>query len=256
MTSAKAAHARRPGVQPQVVQRVIYGNMNLLLTAVLGAPPAFGALDPELTALFHDAEQQLPHTDVFATPGLGRVAEADFNPAPPPAYRLDYEPAYPDQNYLVASIVHELLHVSTERNYQRGGLGGGGGLDWLNMNMPTGLAGAAVGAEMATQRATLTANLNDAVAVVTNDATLGAPLRAHVLNRLNNYALAMPSAHYDTVLADIFAYMQLNGVNNGTAFNYIKRLVRESTDRRLYRPWWGVKRARRIQTAAPWFWQW
>lgn len=254
--SAKNAQAVRPILQPPVVQRIVYPNMNNLLTAVLGGAPAFGALDPHLTALFHDAEQQLPQTDVIANPALGRVAEAGMNPAPPPPFVLEYDPNEPDQNFLVASVLHELIHVSTERNYARGGLGGGPGLDFLNMNLPTGLVGGAIGVEMGNQDATLTANLQDAVTVTQNDNTLTVPMRNHILNRLNNYALVMPGVHYDTVLADIFAYMELGGVHNGATFNYIRRLVRESSDRRLNRPWWGVKRARRVQTAAPWAWQW
>lgn len=235
--------------------------MNALLTAVVGAPavPAIAGLDPHLRALFDDAENQLPFTDVVANGALGRVAEAGVNPAPPPAYLLEYDPAWPDQQYLISSVLHELLHVSTDRSYDRGGLGGGPGLDFLNLNLPTGLVGApAIGAEMAAQEAILTQNLNDAVAVATADGTLAVAMQNHILNRLNNYALIQPGVHYDTVLADIMAYMELNGVTAGTTYDFIRRLVRESTDRRLNRPWWGVRRPRRVDRNAPWyaFWAW
>ncbi len=215
-------------------------------------------MDQELQRLFADAANQLPHTDVVANPMLGRVAEADFNPNPPPNYVLEYDPNWVDQNYLISSILHELLHVSVDRNYNRGGLGGGMGLDFKNMNFPTGLVGPAIGAEMNAQDAILLQNLNDAVTVATNDGTLGMAMRNHILNRLNNYAIVAPGVHYDTVLADIMAYMELNGVTAGSTYSFIRRLVRESTDRRLVRPWYGVKRSRRVDRNASKyaFWAW
>jgi hypothetical protein len=234
--------------------------MNALLTAAVGAPavPNIAGMDQDLQDLFEDAENQLPFTDVVANGASPRAAEASINLNPPPPYELEYNPGWPDQEYLISSLLHELLHVSVDRNYDRGGLGGGPGLDFKNMNFPAGLAGAAIGAEMNAQDAVLRQNLNDAVTVTTNDATLGGGMQAHILNRLNNYALAQPGVHYDTVLADIMAYMELNGVTAGTAYDFIRRLVRESTDRRLNRPWWGVRRVRRVNRNAGKyaFWAW
>jgi hypothetical protein len=229
--------------------------MNALLTAVVGGPviPAIAGMDADLRALFADGANQLPVTDVVANNALGRVAEAGINPNPPPAYLLEYDPTWPDQQFLIASVLHELLHVSVDRNYERGGLGGGAGLDFANINFPAGLAGAAIGAEMTAQDAVLTDNLNDAVAVATADTTLAGPMQIHILNRLNNYALVQPGVHYDTVLADIMAYMELNGVTAGATYNFIRRLVRESTDRRLNAPLWGIKRARRVDRNASWY---
>lgn len=242
-----------------VVQRVIYANVEALLAAVwpggAGPVPDVTTFSVDLQALFADAASQLPLTDVLHTPGLGRIAEAGINPAAPPPYLCEYDPAMGTPEFLVASILHELLHVSTQENYRKNGIVS----DFLNMNLPPGLAiPAGVANEINAQMQILDNNLIDAVAVVTADGALPALVQAHVLNRLNNYARPMPSVHYDTVLADILAFMELHGVNSGPAFTFITRLVRESTDRRLVNPWWGTKTARRVDRNTPaWhFWKW
>lgn len=268
--------AANRNTQRGVIQRVVYPNMNAALGAVLAAHPlappvpGMGGFDATLRALFTDAENQLPLTDFILNGGVGNAAAADgnpaFNPLLPrgpgnPPFRLQYRPthasAVADPNYLISAILHELIHVSTEENYG----GAPHGYHWLNVQLPPGLATpAAVGAEVAAQENRLVQNLNDAIAVAAGDATLaGFPgLQAHIINRLTNYSLLNPDVHYDTVLADLMAYMQLNGATNGPTFKFIRRMVKESTDRRLNAPWWGTKRTRRVDRNAWWFqfWKW
>jgi hypothetical protein len=241
-----------------VVQRVIYASIPALLAAVWPGPgpvPNVTTFSDSLQKLFTDAEGQLHITDVIAAPGVGRIAEAGFNPAPPPNYILNYDPVLGagNPNFLIASMLHELLHVSTQENYRKNGVP----YDFLNMNLPPGLAiPAAVGNEVNAQLQILDQNLQDAVTVTNADPLLTPTpaIRAHVVNRLTNYARAMPDVHYDTVLADILAYLELNGINNGQTFDFITRMVNESTNRRLVNPWWGTKTARRVDRNKK-FWQ-
>ncbi len=247
-----------------VVQRVIHPDIDTALAAVLGqAGPDITQFDPSLQSLFNEAESMLPETDFIAAPGQGRSAEASKNPAPPPNYLLEYDPTWPDQNYLVASILHELIHAATDVNYRKGGLAQGpaGEIpEFVNLNFPGGLGGnqPAINAEMRTQRLVLEANLRDAVYVATHDTVMSHNLQQHVLNRLNNYALPQPLVHYDTVLTDILAYLELENEKNNETFRFIKRLIDESTNRRVVDPYFGIKRARRVdrKTYSITFWKW
>jgi hypothetical protein len=255
-TLQRAAAAPTRGV----AQRVMYGNMNAMLAAVAGgAAPVLANFDPELQRLFTEAEGELPDTDVVAVPGLGRVAEIGAHPmagAGGPMYQLNYNPGAPDQQFLIASMLHELVHASTDRHYRK--TVPGVPTPFWNLNLPAGTTAATVGGELNAQIATLDQNLAAADAIAGADHTLGVPMRTHVRDRLQNYAMIDPDVHYDTVLADIMAYMELNGVNAGPTFDYVRRLVRESTDRRVVDPWWGTKRAREVDPNAGWyeFWKW
>lgn len=247
-----------------VVQRVIHPDIDTALAAVLGqAGPDITQFDPSLRTLFAEAAEFLPFTDFIADPQLGRAAEASKNPNAPPDYLLEYNPNWNDREYLVSSILHELIHASTDHYYNKGGLAQGpnGEIpEFVNVNFPDGLGGnqQAINAEMRTQRLVLEANLRDAVYVATNDNAVGNQLKLHILDRLNNYALAQPMVHYDTVLADIMAYMQLHNATATATFRFIKRMVDESTDRRTVNPAWGTQRARRVdrKTWSITFWKW
>ena len=242
----------------RVIQRVIYPDMNALFAAAApGVAPVIANLSPTLQALIADAENQLPHTDVVAVPGLGRVAEAAPNPAPPPVYLLNYDPATANQRFLLSSLVHELIHLSSAENYDRGGpvpaglLGG-----WAaNLNLPA----AETEASFWAQVGTLSANLNDLYDIVTNDNTLAAPVRAHIRNERIPYGDTLVWFEYDTVLSDILTYLELNNAPaNSPTLSFVRRLVNEARDRRLNRPMWGVREARRVESGAAWykFWKW
>ncbi|MFH8253243.1 hypothetical protein ACH3VR_22950 [Microbacterium sp. B2969] len=243
--------------RPVPVQRVIYPTVNALLSVAAGGglPFQINTLSSELRALWSEAESVLPLTDVRITAGLGRVAQAGVNNNPPPTYVLDYDPHHqPDQNFLYSSILHELVHVSTDMRYRKNGVI----YPFLNLNLPPGLGAAAVGPELVAQQQVLDQNIQDAIAVVNADGALPAALHAHVLDRLQNYAGPMPDVHYDTVLADVLSYMELNNVNTGPTFRFVSRMLRECRDRRSVEPWWGTKRARRVERgAASWqVWKW
>lgn len=249
---------------PSPVQRVIHPDMDTALATVLGqAGPDITQFDPSLQTLFTEAEGLLPQTDFIPDPHLARAAEASKNPNAPPNYLLEYNPNWNDQDYLVSSILHEMIHVTTDVYYDKGGLAQGpnGEIpEFVNVNFPNGLGGnqVAINAEMRSQRLVLEANLRDAIYVATNDGGIGQNLKAHILDRLNNYALAQPMVHYDTVLADIMTYMQLQNATATDTFRFIKRLINESTDRRTYYPRWGTQRARRVdrKTWSLTFWKW
>lgn len=264
--NAAAQRKQKGGISyaSPVVQRVIYPDMNTALAAVLGqAGPDITQFDSSLQTLFNEAAEFLPHTDFIADGQLQRAAEASKNPNAPPDYLLEYNPNWNDREYLVSSILHELIHASTDQYYDKGGLAQGpnGEIpEFVNVNFPDGLGGnqPAINAEMRTQRLVLEANLRDAVYVATNDNGVGNQLKLHILDRLNNYALAQPMVHYDTVLADIMAYMQLHNATATDTFRFIKRMVDESTNRRTHYPAWGIRRARRVdrKTWSLTFWKW
>lgn len=255
MTEHHPPRSKRKQAKPRI-QRIVHPSMNALLTAVSGVapPPNVAGFDVSVLALLADAENQLPMTDVVPNQNLGRVAQAGLNPNAPPAYLLEYDPNHADLNFLISSVVHELIHVSTDLNYRKNGLA----YQFLNLNMPPGLGPAQIGPELIAQQAILDQNLQDADAVILADNTLLGPLQAHLSDRINNYARAMPGVHYDTVLADMILYLQLNNIQGGPAFKFLRRLVRESNDRRLRDPWWGTKRARRVDPNASWWqiWSW
>lgn len=268
-TTSPAAFQRKKkgGVSyapPSPVQRVIHPDMDTALATVLGqAGPDITQFDSSLQTLFAEAEELLPDTDFIADNNLARAAEASKNPNAPPPYLLEYNPNWQDRDYLVSSILHEMIHATTDVYYDKGGLAQGpnGEIpEFVNVNFPNGLGGnqQAINAEMRVQRLVLEANLRDAVYVATNDGGIGQNLKAHILDRLNNYALAQPMVHYDTVLADIMTYMQLQNATGTDTFRFIKRLVNESTDRRTYYPRWGTQRARRVdrKTWSLTFWKW
>jgi hypothetical protein len=243
----------------RLVQRVVYTSIDAALTGILGGPLP-GGLDPSLRALVAEADALLAGgiVDFQAAPGSTRPAAIGRAPAaaaPPVQWVMTYNAAWPGQNYLIATFLHEVLHATMGQHYTGPAVSGN---PYLNMQLPAGLAGAALGTEITNQMLVLDANLEDAEHVVGNDATLAGPVRAHILERLR-YGRGMPDVHYDTVLADILAYMQLLGLPRTSAgFLFVRRLVRESTDRRRVAPWTGIKRARRVRRNAPWyaFWEW
>jgi hypothetical protein len=243
----------------RLVQRVVHTSIDAALTAILGGPLP-GGLDPALRALVREADALLAGgiVDFQAAPGLTRpaaIAPAGTAAAPPVQWVVTYNAAWPDQDYLIATFLHEVLHATMGRHYTGPAVSGN---PYLNMQLPAGLAGTALGTEITNQMLVLDANLADAEHVVGNDTTLAGPVQAHILERLR-YGRAMPDVHYETVLADVLAYMQLLGLPTTSAsFLFIRRLVRESTDRRRVAPWTGIKRARRVRRDAPWyaFWEW
>jgi len=261
-----AANALRAGLtagHARVIQRIIYGDIDELLTAVVhannaatgahGAVPDVTDFDPHLQQLFTETEALLPMVDVTSDPTLGRVAEASQNdPTAAHPYDLVYQPNTADQEFLIASVLHELMHVASEEYYDKGGHGTPYG---YNMNIPR---GGNPRRNIAAQTAMLDRNLADAEGVANGERNaLGANLQAHVLRRLA-YAREMPSVHYESVLADIMAYMELQVATNSNTYRFIRRLIAESTDRRTRTPWWGVIEARRVRSNASWyqFWEW
>ncbi len=242
-----------------VVQRVIYHNMNALFQAAVGAhnAPNIGQFDASLRSLIADAERQLPVVDVQAVPNLNRTAEAEPNPAPPPPYRLRYDPNEPNREWLLSSILHELTHVSAARNYdRRGALPNQLAGTWAtNLNLP------ALSAEqdLQIQIAVLRQNLDDLDEIARTDTTLPNQVRDHIRDQRYPYASVLAWFEYDSVLSDIMMYMQLNNVpTNSPTFKFVRRLVKEAQDRRLKRPLWSIKRARRVDRNAWWFqfWKW
>jgi hypothetical protein len=242
-------------IQRRTIRRVIYPTVNALLTAALGgAPPNF--IDPEVQALFADAENQLPLTDVISVPGLNRVAEATPTPGLAHPYRLQYNPNEPNEEWLISSILHELIHVSSAENYD---LGGAAGLSpWTNLNLPPGLAGAGLNNEVDAQEDVLNDNLQDLDDTIANDNTLGPPMQHFLQERVAYAAVSPARIHYDTVIADMITYMELMGYGAGPTFAFLRRLSREANDRRLVAPWWGTKRTRRVDANAGRFavWKW
>jgi hypothetical protein len=249
--------SRAPAPDGGTIQRVVYPTMDALLTAALGGPaPDLTGFAPELLAFFQDAEDQLPDVDVVANPGLGRVAEITTVTGAAQPYRLEYDPNEPDQENLVASILHELIHASTHQNYDRGGAVGLPA--WLNLNLPPGLVGPAVGAEVDAQEQVLAQNLLDLDHIVARDNTLSGHMRGFLAERVQYAYVSPPQIHYDTVIADMLAYLELNGYHSGPTYDFLRRLAAEANDRRLVDPYWGVKRARRVERNARWYqgWKW
>lgn len=243
--------------QPRTIRRVIYGSIDALLTAALAPDPVpdLAALDTELLRFLGDAEDQLPYTDVISDPALHRVAEATPTPALAYPYRLEYNPTTPKKKWLVASILHELVHVAGARRYRKAGAV----VDpWTNLNLPPDaggapLAGPALTAEIEAQEDVLVKNIFDLDHVIANDTTLTGRLR-HFLQERAQYAFSsQPRVHYDTVIADMMAYMQLKGFDDGPTFRFLRRLAAEANDRRLVAPYWGTKRARRVDRNARWY---
>lgn len=253
VAAPRVARAPRRG---SVVQRVVYPDVDTLLTAALGGPgPDVTAFDPSLADLFAEAGEQLPLTDVVANANLPRAAVAVPTPLAAQPYRLEYNPGTADQNWLVSSMLHELIHVATATTYRFGGAAVPN--PWLNLNLPPGLAGGALNTEIETQQDVLEENLDDLEHVLAGDNTLTVGMQNHLDERID-YSRAASFVHYDTVLADMMAYMELNNATGGPTFAFLRRMVRESTDRRRVDPWWGTKRARRVERNAAFyeFWKW
>ncbi len=271
---AQAARAPLQRVSAEgVVQRVIYDDVQTLLSDALGGPlnvPELGEGDSALRALWDEAEQQLPVTDVVADGELDRTARARPTPDADHPYLLEYNPNAEDANWLVSSILHELIHVSTAENYEQ--REGRQLTPWLNLNLPPGLdqqdqdeeedveqqrlVPRAVGEEVQNQQDVLEQNLDDLEHVVQHDQNLSDP--NWLIERINYARGSGSHLHYDTVLADVLSYLNLRGDTNNDSYRFVQRMTREAADRRLVAPWWGTKQTRRVERDARWyeFWKW
>lgn len=275
---AALEQARAPRGAPQaraadgVVQRLIYDDVETLLSDALGGRqnvPALGQGDRDLRALWDDAEAQLPLTDVVAVEGLDRTARARPTPDGLHPYLLEYDPDADDADWLTSSILHELIHVSTAENYDQ--REGRRLTPWLNLNLPLGLVQddqededvenqplvpRAVGQEVEAQQDVLEQNLDDLEQVVRGDGDLADP--NWVLERIEYARGSGSHLHYDTILADVQSYLNLRGDTGNATYEFVRRMTREATDRRLVAPWWGTKRTRRVERDARWyeFWKW
>jgi hypothetical protein len=247
--------AQAPASGGGTLQRVVYNDLDTLLTAALpGAVPDLTDVSLEVLQFLADAESQVPLVDVVANANLPRAAEITATPGAAQPYQLEYDPNWPDAEYLLASIIHELLHAAVEQQYRWNGAAGVP--EWTNLNLPPGLAGAALRSELSAQTGVLGDNIDDLDEVLKGDRTLPQGLKAHVRKRVQ-YA-GEPGWHYDTVIADMLVYMELLGYRAGPTYKYLRRLAAEANDRRRVAPYWGVKRARPVDPSAHWyeFWKW
>ena len=251
-----------------VIQRVVYPNVNALLAAVVnannlaankvGVAPTVDDFDPAVSILFEEAEAYLSDVDVQIDNNMARPAAATQATVGLHPYILKYKATYPRQKYLLASILHELMHVTVEENYDKAGLPA---TFSINFNLPHGMGvGNNLNAHLDAQEDIIDENLADAKAVVNADNSLSGNMQAHIIERLD-YAEGQKDVHYDTVLGDILAYMNLKGATDSPTFRFMRRLSEEARDRRTRQPLFGIPRetqVRRVRKDAYWFqfWEW
>jgi hypothetical protein len=248
-----------------VIQRAFYQDIDALLNAVVtanntatgnnGVTPNMDDFSASVWILFDEAEPYLSDVNVQIDNNISRPAQATQTPLG--TYVLKYKDIYPDQEYLIASILHELMHVTVEEHYDKAGLPA---TFSINYNLPHGMnVGNQLDQFLDDQEDILDENLNDAEAVVKQDTSLTTPMKTHVLGRLN-YAIGQKDVHYDTVLGDILVYMELKGASSSPTFRFIRRLSEEARDRRTRQPLFGIPRefVRRVKKDAYWFqfWEW
>jgi hypothetical protein len=251
--SARLSRAPAPG--GTIVQRTVYTDLDSLLAATLGGPvPDLTGGSLEVLQFLADAESLVGLVDVVPKVNLQRAAEIKDTPGAAQPYRLKYNPNWQDRDYLLASIIHELLHAAVERQYRWNGAPNVP--EWTNLNLPPGLGPTTVLPELAAQTKVLGDNIDALDKVLEADKTLPRKLKAHLGKRVA-YA-GEPGWHYDTVIADMLVYMELLGYRAGPTYEYLRRLAAEANDRRRVAPYWGVKRARPVDPSARryQFWKW
>ena len=160
----------------------------------------------------------------------GYVAEAHFQVEGPsitydPAYTAD-SPDTDDMPFRTACLLHELMHVSVDRQYTHPP--GPEGAYWRSYNLHYGV-GAVYG--FVAQTNTIMANLERIRTKATSEGALSQAVRRHIGRRLD-YAVVTPHVHYDTVLLDLLVYLRLKGLAGSQTYRYISGLSQEARDRR------------------------
>ncbi|MFD0307471.1 hypothetical protein [Streptomyces sp. NPDC127119] len=186
--------------------------------------PHFAELLDECAALIDEI--------TFTKKNDGFVAQATMGTHP----LVTYDPAYSsgeattdDVPFRTASILHEIMHVSVDKLYDKP-TDPSEKTYWQSVNFHYATT---AGSSFAEQSQTVTENLQKVMARATADSKVDTTLRSHIERRYI-YGCAGPHVHYDTVLLDLLVYLRLKGHSKkNVLFAYLTKLSQEARNRRM-----------------------
>ncbi|MBQ0847361.1 hypothetical protein ACFU96_31365 [Streptomyces sp. NPDC057620] len=186
--------------------------------------PHFAELLDECAALIDEI--------TFTKKNDGHVAQATMGAHP----LVTYDPAYSsgeattdDVPFRTASILHEIMHVSVDKLYDKP-TDPSEKIYWQSVNFHYATT---AGSSFAEQSQTVTENLQKVMARATADSKVDTTLRSHIERRYI-YGCAGPHVHYDTVLLDLLVYLRLKGHSRkNVLFAYLTKLSQEARNRRM-----------------------
>ncbi|MGY0489469.1 hypothetical protein [Streptomyces sp. WG-D5] len=191
----------------------------------LHAESHFSALLDECTALLGHIEFVEMHDGLTAAATVGKNSRVTYDPA-----FCAGRPYTDDGPWRTASLLHEIMHVSTYEQYVKPTdpqvLH-----DWLQATFDySDQAGCQPKDQLTAVEANLTSLHNRALA----DKELDDALRAHVTWRFE-YAMVSSLVHYDAVLLDLLVYLRLKGHTRkkNPFYAYVTRLSEEARERRI-----------------------
>ncbi|NJQ00969.1 hypothetical protein [Streptomyces zingiberis] len=193
-------------------------------------------IDPKvpdhLSRLFDDCDAQLRRVRLVEQHD-GQAARTALAAAGAPVdAEITYDPNHShgkkftqDRPFRTACLLHELMHVIVSRKYSRPA-GAAGDARLINFHY-------AADGEVGHQARIVDSNFERLVTTVRQDRNLTGEQRGHVIDRLENYAMAQATVHNETVVLDLLVYLKLLRVSPGSAtFAHLTRLSEEALERR------------------------
>ncbi|MEO5645299.1 MAG: hypothetical protein ABIQ40_18555 [Bacteroidia bacterium] len=248
-----------------VIQKATYDDMDTMWQTEFQNETWLVTDDKDLLANYNEAKAQLPYVDFLNTPGADphvdpNVVREDGRIT----IRFDRtNPNNWDPDFFVAAIIHELIHIANLRKYEKNSDPDETGLAFANFHLPEpeslvkkdGLAPNQV-ESIRSQLKILGQNWEDLYTTAENDNKKGLfteLIFKHLKDRIQ-YGGGKAIEETDTVLFDISFYLAIKELTTTDTFKFVKRLLREATDRRNT----PGKKVSRVDAQAYWiqFWKW
>jgi hypothetical protein len=246
-SAVRHAAPKEPRADSVLIQRATYNTLRDVWTNEF---PLFADMEAyrndDILSDYLEAQEVLPYVDFMNVPGSDPLVD-------PNVHREDgrktvkfdrTNPKNWDPHFFIATIIHELIHVSNALKYQKNLVGNHSDSQYLNLHLPE-----AVGEvvdegltqnqlnSVGKQVATLNANWTDLIDICEEEYREidqdddEKPFMKHVRERII-YGGGASLKETDTVLFDTHFYMVQKDLEHTATFSFVRRMLREARDRR------------------------